>query len=114
MPVGASAFGASRLGLALGWNHGRLLKPHGAAAYSSPTLLRVPPRRHGWAGPPNLSYVVSVPLGVTANCRDAPGRDWVGSSRQVGGVRARRGRQARGRGSKGASALGASIDMAGH
>ena len=113
MPVRGSAFGASRLGLALGWQHGRLHKPHGGADCSFPTLLRVPPRCHGSAGPPNLSSVVSVPLGVTSIYRDAPGRAWLCSSRQVGGERACRGHQACGRKGQGATAPGASIDLAG-
>ena len=112
MPVGASAFVSSRLGVSLGLQLGRLIKSHGGAAYSSPLLLLVPPRLHGRAGPPSLSSVVSAPLGGTAHCQDAPGRHWVGSSRQVGGVRARQVRQARGRRGKGATALGASIDVA--
>jgi len=81
VPVGAQAFCSSRLGMALGWQHGRLLEPHGGAARPSTPLLRVPTCHDGWTGPPYLSPVVSLPVGVTAYRQDAPGRDWLGASR---------------------------------
>ena len=81
MPMGAQAFCSSRLGMALGWQHGRLLEPHGGEAGSSSPLLRVPTCHDGRTGPPYLSPVVSLPVGVTAYRRDAPGRDWLGASR---------------------------------
>ena len=72
MPVGAQAFCSSRLGMALGWQHGRLLEPHGGAARSSTPLLRVPTCHDGWTGPPYLSPVASLPVGVVTAGHPAP------------------------------------------
>jgi len=111
--VGPPSFCASRLGVALGCQLRRLLEPHAGAAGSSPPVIGVPPCRDSCTGQPFLPSVVSTSAGVRGYRRDAPRRDWLGSPRQVGGVRARRGGQARTRRSKGAPALGASANVAG-
>jgi len=68
VPVGAPTVSSSWLGVALGWQHGRLFEPHRGEAGAPPPVLCVSPCRDGGAGPSHLPSVVSLSLGVAAYC----------------------------------------------